>query len=297
MNEGVYRDRPAVAAPDVLIISGLDPSGGAGFLADARVVHALGARPVGVVSALTVQSTRGMRSAHAVDRDVLREQLVELLTDIEVHAVKIGMLASGDVIRVLDEALGHTGAPVVWDPIAGPTRGEGAIAPTVLTDALRTLAPHLALITPNTRELGVLTGAAVSSLVECVTAAKQLAATSGVAVLVKGGHVETLAAAHRAERVGAALETTGVPEDGALPEDGRESIDALCTPDGTVEYLRGPWIAGADVHGTGCALSSAIAAHLALGQPLLAACRAAKAYVATLIANPVSPGQGAPSVV
>lgn len=297
MSEGIYRDRPAASAPDVLIVSGLDPSGGAGFLADARVVHMLGARPVGAITALTVQNTQGMRSAHDVDLEVLAAQLGALLTDVEVKAIKIGMLAGTDVVRVLDEALELTHAPVIWDPVAAPSRGAGTIGREVLEEGLRVLAPHLTLITPNARELGILAGTEVTTLVSAVEAAKVVARVARTAVLVKGGHVATLAAAQRAEVAGAARETPGVAGDGATSDDTLEAVDALCTADGEVEYFRGNRVPGADVHGTGCALSTAIATYLALGHPLGAACRSAKQLVATLIASPVRPGQGAPSVL
>ena len=296
MSQGIYRDRAVTTAPDVLIVSGLDPSGGAGFLADARVVHLLGGRPVGAISTMTVQNTRGMRSAHEIDLDVLGEQLNAVLTDIEVRAVKIGMLAERDIVRVLDEALELTSAPVVWDPVAAPTRGQVAFGREVLEEALRVLAPHLMLITPNARELGILSGADVTTLVESIDAAKTVARATSVAVLVKGGHVRTLAGVRRAEDA-SALETPGVELDGAMPEAELEAVDALCLPDGAVEYFRGKRVAGADVHGTGCALSTAIATFLALGHPLSAACREAKQFVAKRIVDAVRPGQGAPSVL
>jgi hydroxymethylpyrimidine kinase/phosphomethylpyrimidine kinase len=267
----IYRDRETASAPDVLLVSGLDPSGGAGFLADARVVHMLGGRPVGAITTMTVQNTQGLRSVHEIDIDVLGAQLNALLTDIEVKAVKIGMLADRDIIDVLDEAFELTNAPIVWDPIAAPTRGQVSFGREVLEQALRTLAPHLALITPNTHELAILTGTEITTLGEAIDAAKVLARLSHAAVLVKGGHV------------------AGDVEP--------EAVDALCSVDGEVEYFRGPRVRGDDVHGTGCALSSAIATYLALGHPLGAACREAKRFVAERIANPARPGQGAPSVL
>ena len=288
----IYRDQPQSTAPDVLIVSGLDPSGGAGFLADARVVHMIGGRPVGAITTMTVQNTKGMSSAHEIDIDVLGAQLNALLSDIEVKAVKIGMLGARDIVRVLDEALELTNAPVVWDPIAAPTRGQVSFGREVLEEALRRLAPHIVLITPNTRELAILAGTEIITLVEAVDAAKILARVSNVAVLVKGGHVATLAASHRAL---AGQPSASLGDENASDE--VESVDALCTANGEVEYFRGPRIAGADVHGTGCALSSAIATYLALGHPLTAACREAKQFVADRIANPVRPGQGAPSVL
>lgn len=255
------------ARPDVLICSGLDPSGGAGFLADVRVVHEIGARPIGVVTALTVQDTRGMRSCHELDRDVFGAQLNVVLTDIEVHAVKLGILGSHDVIRELGEQLSLTRAPVVWDPISAPTQGDVRFGRELFQTALRELGPHLTLITPNLRELGELTDTTVTDLAEAVEGAKMFAQIANVAVLVKGGHAG-----------------------------GDRSVDVLCHAGG-VEQLEGARLGTEDVHGTGCALSSAIAAHLALGAPLVEACRRAKAFVADRIAHPVRPGRGAPAVL
>lgn len=257
----------SATTPDVLICAGLDPSGGAGLLADASVVRALAARPVGVVTALTVQDTQGMRSCHPVDPEVLGEQLAALLSDVEVRAVKLGLLGAAAIAPQLGAALALTAAPVVWDPVAGPTSGDVRFGRALFDDALRALGPHLTLITPNTRELELLTGTEVATLTDAVVAAEQLAARTQVAVLVKGGHLGT-----------------------------DEAVDVLVDA-GTVEHLRTPRIAAPDIHGTGCALSSAIAAHLAHGRALLEACRLAKDFVAQRIADPVRPGRGAPAVV
>lgn len=263
-----YRDAPAGgAAPQVLICSGLDPSGGAGFLADARVVHELGGRPVGVITALTVQNTRGMRSCHELDADVVGAQLNTLLTDIEVRAAKLGILGSSDVLRELGEQLALTSAPVVWDPIMAPTQGEVTFGHELFKIALGILGPHLTLITPNSEELGQLIGTEVRSLAEAVEGAKVFAQLAQVAVLVKGGHLGT-----------------------------DQSVDVLCHAGG-VEYFRGPRLEREDVHGTGCALSSAIATYLAHGQPMVEACRAAKQFVAERISQAVTPGRGAPAAM
>jgi hydroxymethylpyrimidine/phosphomethylpyrimidine kinase len=266
-----YRDEAStIPAPDVLICSGLDPSGGAGFLADARVVTVLGGRPVGVVTALTVQNTLGMRSCHEIDRDVFGAQLNALLTDVEVKAIKLGLVGSSDTIRELDEQLSLTQAPLVWDPIAAPTQGDGMFAGSraeLLEHVLGALGRHLYLITPNAYELGLLVGTEIEHLAQADRCAQELSRRAKVAVLVKGGHLGT-----------------------------DESVDVLCHG-GSVEYFRGPRIGTEDIHGTGCALSSAIATHLALGMPLVEACRRAKHFVATQITHPVRPGRGAPSIV
>ncbi len=262
------RDRSGVdPAPQVLICSALDPSGGAGFLADGRVVHVLGGRPVGVLTALTVQNTRGMRSCHELDAAVVGAQLNVLLTDVEIRAVKLGILGSAAVIEELGEQLALTSAPVVWDPVIAPTQGEVTFGPELFKLALTKLAAHLTLITPNSEELGRLIGTEIRTLAEAVSGAKVFSDLAKVAVLVKGGHLGT-----------------------------EQSVDVLCHAGG-VEYFKGPRLPGAAVHGTGCALSSAIATHLAHGKPLVDACREAKLFVSERIAQAVNPGRGAPSVM
>jgi hydroxymethylpyrimidine/phosphomethylpyrimidine kinase len=254
------------AAPEVLICAGLDPSGGAGLIADVRVVSALGCRPVGVVAAQTVQSTTGVVATEPVSDELVRAQLECLLSDVEVRAVKLGLLGASAV--AIGHALGLTGAPVVWDPVAWATRGGVAFVDDGFATALAALAPHLALITPNLPELALLTGAPIAGLAAARAAGRALAARLGTAVLVKGGHLGDA-----------------------------EAIDVLCHAGGD-ELLAGPRLAGGEaVHGTGCALSSAIAAHLARGAALVEACRAAKAFVAERIAAPARPGRGAPAVM
>ena len=257
-----------MSAPDVLICAGLDPSGGAGLIADVRVASMVGARPVGVVTALTVQSTQGARSAHPLDAEVVGAQIAALLSDIEVKAVKLGMLGAVDLARAIADGLHLTAAPVVWDPIGAPSLGDVAFDRERFAELLRALAPHLTLITPNADELAALAGRRIGDLDDLVAAARQLAAEIGAAVLAKGGHAG-----------------------------GPEAVDVLVDRE-RVEQLRGPRVAGGEhVHGTGCALSTAIAAHLALGASLVEACRAAKELVGARIAAPVRPGRGAAAIV
>ena len=115
----IYRQTGKPARPDVLVCSGLDPSGGAGLIADTRVVAQLGGRPVGVVTALTIQNTTGVLGTHACDAEVVGQQLTFLMTDVEVRAVKLGMIGSTELAKAIANALHLTNAPVVWDPIAG----------------------------------------------------------------------------------------------------------------------------------------------------------------------------------
>jgi hydroxymethylpyrimidine/phosphomethylpyrimidine kinase len=243
------------------------------------VVAELGCRPVGVVTATTVQNTTAVIDTEAMGAAGVREQLEFLLSDIEVRAVKIGMIGSSEIARSIASALALTGAPVVWDPVIQPSRGDVPFVDSLFSHALAALLPHVTVLTPNAQELRFLTGAQIVSLAEATAAGRALAARLDTAVLVKGGHLDSRAAAGDAD----------------------ESVDVLCRADaagGGIEILRGPRIPdGEHVHGTGCALSSAIAAHLALGAELVDACRAAKDFVAVRIAAPARPGRGAAAVI
>jgi hydroxymethylpyrimidine/phosphomethylpyrimidine kinase len=262
-----YR-KEARTRPDVLVCAGLDPSGGAGLIADARVISELGARPIGVVTTLTIQNTTGVMSSHPVDAEIVSHQLAFVLTDIEVHAVKIGMIGSAEVARAIASTLQLTAAPVVWDSVLAPTQGEVAVDDRWVGEALSVLRPHLTLVTPNLAELVHLTQMQVRSFEDAEVAGRSLAQRLDCAVLVKGGHLG-----------------------------GDESIDVLVHAGGREEFRAARIPGGENVHGTGCALSSAIAAYLALGRELVEACRLAKHYVGARIADPVRPGRGAPSVV
>jgi hydroxymethylpyrimidine kinase/phosphomethylpyrimidine kinase len=258
--------------PDVLVCSGLDPSGGAGFIADVRIISELGGRPVGVVTALTVQNTTGVVASEALGPELIREQLELLLSDVEVKAVKIGMIGSSEIAQTIAEALALTRAPVVWDPVIHPSRGDVPFVDSRFGHAITALVPHVAVLTPNAAELAFLAGKPIATLADAAVAGQALATQLGTAVLVKGGHLD-------------GRERTS------------ESIDILCRASG-VQLLRGPRVRdGEHVHGTGCALSSALAVHLAHGTDLLEACRAAKDFVAARLAQPAHPGRGARAVV
>lgn len=257
---------------NVLIASGLDPSGGAGFLLDSRIAAAAGARPVGVITAHTVQNSEGVISMQPVDGELLDAQLTHLLGDVEIAAVKIGMLGAQVVAEVLGSALERVAGAVVWDPVLAPSKGRIALYVGSVEAAIAALRPSLTLITPNAMEAALLTGLPVGSAAEVAEAAKKLRDVCECAVLVKGGHLAAL--------------------------DGEHSVDTLLPARGEqVIELRGARVAGGEhVHGTGCALSSAIAAQLALGAQLEEACGRAKAQVAAHIAAPVRVGRGAAAV-
>ena len=266
----VYRDKPA-NNPSVLLCSGLDPSGGAGFIADVRVVAALGARPVGVVTALTVQNTVAVQQAVAVEADTVGTQLASLLGDVEVHAVKIGLIGSVQTAREISYGLDLTAAPVVWDPVGAPSRGRVTFDAPDFEEMLKVLGPHLRVLTPNVGELGEFAKRVITSHDIAIEAARELIEQVGeLHVLVKGGHWDD--------------------------KDRDLTVDILVGRN-SIERLEGPRIGHEDVHGTGCALSSAIATNIALGKDIVAACKEAKAFVAQQMAAAVKPGRGAPAIV
>lgn len=258
----------ATESPAVLIVSGLDPSGGAGFLADARIATLLGCRPVGVVTALTDQNSLAVVAANPVEPHLVGELLSTLLSDVEVAAVKIGMIASVATARAVGEALKLTASPVIWDPVLRPTRGNVTLFDGDPRAALDALLPHVTVVTPNADEAGILAGMAVDDEDGALAAARYLRGSGVPAVLVKGGHLG-----------------------------GEQAIDLLVAADG-VTSLRGPRLRlDEPVHGTGCALSTAIACHMAQGRDLREACVAAKEFVADRLRAPVRAGRGRPSVM
>jgi len=251
----------------VLVISGLDPSGGAGFIADIRVVEMHCLRPVGVVTAHTEQDTRGLRSVEVVDVDGLANQLRTLLSDIAVDAVKIGMLGSEAIAKVVAEQLCLTVAPVVWDPILAPTSGSSPLLSGSIEEIAASLRPHLTVVTPNLEEASKWIDRPINSIDEMTRAAQEMRAFCDASVLLKGGHL------------------SGPP------------WDVLATG-GECQILKGDRIeVSSEIHGTGCALSTALACFLARGEDLNTSVRAAISFVRGRIAAPVCPGRGSQAVV
>ena len=256
---------------NVLIISGLDPSGGAGFIADIRLAEQLGCRAVGNVTALTEQNTKGVVAVHPVSPRELLAQLTTLLTDVEVHAVKLGMFGTDDVADAIAEALELTSAPVVWDPILAPTRGGVPLYIGNLATTIARMSRHVTVVTPNAIELSILTRRPlITDVASAHDAARALHGLGLDAVLVKGGHLST---------------------------SGGDATDSLITTRGDTHFPGERIALTEPIHGTGCALSTAIACRLALGDSLTEACRAAKMIVASRIASPVHVGGGRASVL
>jgi len=247
----------------VLSIAGSDPSGGAGIQADLQVFASLGVHGAAAVTALTVQDTVGVREVWPCPADLVRRQVAAVLADLRPAAIKVGMVGSAEVVEAAAEALAERGgAPLVVDPIRSAGSGDALTDDAGFAALRELLLPIATVITPNATEAEALAGIPVRTLAEAKRAARELA-KRGCAVLVKGGHLE------------------GDP------------VDVLCVGEECAE-LPGERIALAQrVHGTGCALSAALAVYLAEGCELHEACVRAKAYVAAGLRQARVIGRGA----
>ena len=241
----------------MLSVAGSDPSGGAGLQADLKTFEALGVEGCAIPVALTVQNSRGVSRIEAVSTQLVAEQLDAVLSDGEVRAMKIGMLANAEIVRAVSGAL-RTHAPpfTVLDPVIRSTSGTMLLEDEGVA-ALRELFPLVTLVTPNAAEAGVLAGMHVpANIAEARVAARRLCALGARNVLVTGGHIGT------EEQV----------------------VDVLSGAQGYAD-LSIRRVVVARTHGTGCRLSSAIAAHVALGASLADACAAAQRFVGNLLAT------------
>ena len=237
--------------PRVLTIAGSDSGGGAGIQADLKTFSALGCFGMSALTALTAQNTCGVSAIHAVPPEMLRQQIDAVVQDIGVHAVKIGMLHSTEVVATVAQAIDRHHLPhVVLDPVMVATSGAVLIEQPAVQALIAQLFGRVALVTPNLDEAALLVGRPLSSMDDMERAAQELLAMGAHAVLLKGGHLA-----------------------------GDEVHDLLLTQPGLRHWMHAPRIASANTHGTGCTLSSAIAAHLALGADLVQAVEAARSYV------------------
>jgi hydroxymethylpyrimidine/phosphomethylpyrimidine kinase len=245
-----------MTTPVALTIAGSDSSGGAGIQADLKTFAALGVYGASVITALTAQNTKGVTGIHQVPAEFVTAQIEAVFSDLDVNAVKIGMVAQLATIEAIVAGLARWSPKhVVLDPLMVATSGDRLLTADAI-DALRTkLIPRASLITPNLPEAAELLGAPVAVSEADIEGQGQLLLSMGcAAVLIKGGHRE-----------------------------GSESIDYLVRGSGTVA-LAAPRIATKNTHGTGCSLSSAITAGLAKGEDLETAVRNAKVWISAAIA-------------
>jgi hydroxymethylpyrimidine/phosphomethylpyrimidine kinase len=246
-----------MTTPIALTIAGSDSSGGAGIQADLKTFAALGVFGASVITALTAQNTTGVSGIHQVPAEFVTAQIDAVFSDLAVGAVKIGMVAQRESIDAIAAGLTRWSPKhVVLDPVMVATSGDRLLAAEAV-DALRTkLIPRASLITPNLPEAAALLDEPMATSEAAVEdQGKRLLAMGCQAVLIKGGHGQ-----------------------------GAESIDYLIAAGGA-SALAAPRIATRNTHGTGCSLSSAIAAGLAKGEAMETAVRNAKAWISAAIAS------------
>ncbi len=253
---------PPAHRRSVLTIAGSDSGGGAGIQADLRTIVAHGLHPLTAITALTAQNTRGVQAVHCCPPDVLEAQIESAFADFDIAAVKIGMLATAEVIETVARALAAApDLPVVLDPVMVASSGAALLDPAALEALVRHLLPRARVITPNLPEAELLGSGQIAGRAQMASAARQLRLLGASAVLLKGGHLA-----------------------------GGDAFDWLDEGDRTVEF-RHPRL-NLNGHGTGCTLSSAIACGLALGKDLEDSCRDACDYVHGALRHAYRPGRG-----
>lgn len=245
-----------------LTIAGSDCSGGAGIQADLKTMTMNGVYAMSAITALTAQNTTGVRAIQESAPEFLKQQIDAIFEDIYPDAVKIGMVASGELIRVIAERLRHYQAPnIVVDPVMVATSGSSLMK----TDAIQTLSEELLplaiLVTPNIPEAQILSEMTIQTKEDMLLAAKVIGNTYGCAVLLKGGH-------------------------------SINDANDLLYSNGESVWFEGKRIPNPNTHGTGCTLSSAIAANLAKGFSLTESVEKAKEYISGALAAMLDLGKG-----
>ena len=246
-----------------LTIAGSDSSGGAGIQADIKTMTLNGVFAMSAITALTAQNTTGVTDIMEATPEFLAEEIDAVFTDIYPDAVKIGMVSSAGLIELIAAKLREYGAKhIVVDPVMVATSGAKLLRDDAIDTLKRALLPLAEVVTPNIPEAEILSGMSISGAADMEAAAKKISAEYGCAVLCKGGH------------------------------DTNDANDLLCHPDGTTRWFKGRRIANPNTHGTGCTLSSAIAANLAKGFSLEDSVERAKTYLSGALAAMLDLGHG-----
>ena len=245
-----------------LTIAGSDCSGGAGIQADLKTMTMNGVYAMSAITALTAQNTTGVRAIQEASPEFLRQQIDAIFEDIVPDAVKIGMVSSGELIHVIRQRLVYyKAANIVVDPVMVATSGSALMKNDAVQALMDELLPIAALAAPNILEAEILSGMTIKTREDMIEAAKKIEATCRCAVLLKGGHSIN------------------------------DANDLLCSG-GNLTWFEGRRIINPNTHGTGCTLSSAIAANLAKGFSLEESVQRAKSYISGALASMLDLGRG-----
>lgn len=234
----------------VLTIAGSDSGGGAGIQADIKTFSALGCFGTSAITAITVQNTLSVYGIHPVPPAIVYDQIRVVMDDIRPSAIKIGMVHSAELAAMIASVISHYDVPVIFDPVMVATSGDKLIEDNTIRSLIEKLFPLAQLVTPNIHEAQLLANSTIENREDMKRAAKQIIRSGCQAVLIKGAHLRG-----------------DVLTDVYLDTEGREAI------------FESAWIDTINTHGTGCTLSSAIAAFMARGNRLTAAIEKAKQYV------------------
>lgn len=246
----------------VLSIAGSDSSGGAGIQADLKTITCLGEYGMTVITAITAQNTIGVSAVEGISVDMVKAQIDAVFQDIRPDAVKLGMIATPDIMEAICEKLvEYKAGHIVVDPVMVATSGSALMEDETVQTLKERLIPLAEVITPNISEAEVLSGISIDSKEDMEKAAGKIAGYYHGAILVKGGHL-------------------------------KDTADDLLYTDGQAIWISGKRIVNENTHGTGCTLSSAIATFLAKGYSLEESVKEAKNYVTGAIAAGLNLGQG-----
>lgn len=257
-----HHHRTAIA----LTIAGSDSGGGAGIQADLKTFSALGVYGASAITAITAQNTQAVTAVHDIPVDMVTAQLLAVLDDLDVNAIKIGMLSSPDIIAAVSHQISSLSIPVILDPVMVAKSGDALLQQNAIESLKSKLLPLTTLLTPNLPEAATLLQCDIASNESTMQAQGEALIELGAnAVLMKGGHAS-----------------------------GSVCVDLLITRDAPVARFQATRVHTRNTHGTGCTLSSAIAAHLALGQTLLESVGLSHQYLkqAILTADQLQIGQG-----
>lgn len=250
-----------------LTIAGSDCSGGAGIQADMKTMSALGIYSCTVITAITAQNTSNVDHIHPLSADIIKKQIMSVLTDIQIHAIKIGMVYNSEIITAISDILKNMKIPIVLDPIISAGTGAQLLRKEFLSDFKTKLLPICDVVTPNIHEAEKLSGTKIKNENDIKKTALKIQKLGAKNVVVKGGHFKN---------------------------DDDTIVDTILNDHGKFTVIKNPRMKIVETHGSGCNFSAAVTAFLALKFPMVKACLMANKYVHDSIVNTVKIGKGIP---